>query len=182
MMLFLWRPLICGSTFSLQCGFRHDCFFVQMFVSRLTAYFRRKCVSVTDERVQKMNEVLNYIKFIKMYAWVKAFSQNLQSKYSAHLRTLALCLIYNNSYHFQSSLHNLFFINACLLLKQWRVVLKEKSVGTPRKYTGHFSILGAAAAFLGLWYDQLACLSETMQNPWASCNVSRKMPLFTHRL
>ncbi|XP_053314480.1 ATP-binding cassette sub-family C member 5 [Spea bombifrons] len=49
-----------------------------MFVSRLTAYFRRKCVSVTDERVQKMNEVLNYIKFIKMYAWVKAFSQNVQ--------------------------------------------------------------------------------------------------------
>ncbi|XP_063772646.1 ATP-binding cassette sub-family C member 5 isoform X1 [Pseudophryne corroboree] len=49
-----------------------------MFVSRLTAYFRRKCVSVTDERVQKMNEVLNYIKFIKMYAWVKAFSQSVQ--------------------------------------------------------------------------------------------------------
>ncbi|XP_077146263.1 ATP-binding cassette sub-family C member 5 isoform X3 [Ranitomeya variabilis] len=49
-----------------------------MFVSRLTAYFRRKCVSVTDERVQKMNEVLNYIKFIKMYAWVKAISQNVQ--------------------------------------------------------------------------------------------------------
>ncbi|XP_028587595.1 ATP-binding cassette sub-family C member 5 isoform X2 [Podarcis muralis] len=49
-----------------------------MFASRLTAYFRRQCVSVTDERVQKMNEVLNYIKFIKMYAWVKAFSQNVQ--------------------------------------------------------------------------------------------------------
>ncbi|KAM6443796.1 ATP-binding cassette sub-family C member 5 isoform 1-T2 [Liasis olivaceus] len=49
-----------------------------MFVSRLTAYFRRKCVSATDERVQKMNEVLNYIKFIKMYAWVKAFSQTVQ--------------------------------------------------------------------------------------------------------
>ncbi|KAM8953932.1 ATP-binding cassette sub-family C member 5 isoform 2-T2 [Pelodytes ibericus] len=49
-----------------------------MFVSRLTAYFRRKCVSITDERVQKMNEVLNYIKFIKMYAWVKAFSQDVQ--------------------------------------------------------------------------------------------------------
>ncbi|XP_038001480.1 multidrug resistance-associated protein 5 isoform X3 [Motacilla alba alba] len=49
-----------------------------MFVSRLTAYFRRKCVATTDERVQKMNEVLNYIKFIKMYAWVKPFSQNVQ--------------------------------------------------------------------------------------------------------
>ncbi|KAK6483748.1 multidrug resistance-associated protein 5 isoform X1 [Huso huso] len=49
-----------------------------MFVSRLTAYFRRKGVAVTDERVQKMNEILNYIKFIKMYAWVKAFSQAVQ--------------------------------------------------------------------------------------------------------
>ncbi|XP_070609870.1 ATP-binding cassette sub-family C member 5 isoform X1 [Erythrolamprus reginae] len=49
-----------------------------MFASRFTAYFRRKCVTVTDERVQKMNEVLNYIKFIKMYAWVKAFSQTVQ--------------------------------------------------------------------------------------------------------
>ncbi|KAG8136298.1 hypothetical protein E2320_009263 [Naja naja] len=49
-----------------------------MFASRFTAYFRRKCVAVTDERVQKMNEVLNYIKFIKTYAWVKAFSQTVQ--------------------------------------------------------------------------------------------------------
>lgn len=51
-----------------------------MFVSRLTAYFRRKCVAATDDRVQKMNEVLTYIKFIKMYAWVKAFSQSVQSE------------------------------------------------------------------------------------------------------
>ncbi|XP_066541768.1 multidrug resistance-associated protein 5 [Hoplias malabaricus] len=46
-----------------------------MFSSRLTAYFRRKGVAATDRRVQKMNEILNYIKFIKMYAWVKAFSE-----------------------------------------------------------------------------------------------------------
>ncbi|KAI5098386.1 multidrug resistance-associated protein 5 isoform X1, partial [Silurus meridionalis] len=49
-----------------------------MVSSRLTAYFRRKGVAVTDRRVQKMNEILNYIKFIKMYAWVKAFSQDLR--------------------------------------------------------------------------------------------------------
>lgn len=65
----------------LSCCKDVSCLFLfQMFVSRLTAYFRRKCVSATDERVQKMNEVLNYIKFIKMYAWVKAFSQNVQSE------------------------------------------------------------------------------------------------------
>lgn len=37
-------------------------------------------MTTTDERVQKMNEVLTYIKFIKMYAWVKAFSQIVQSE------------------------------------------------------------------------------------------------------
>ncbi|KAG7225945.1 hypothetical protein INR49_018546 [Caranx melampygus] len=49
-----------------------------MFSSRLTAYFRRKGMAVTDRRVQKMNEILSYIKFIKMYAWVKAFSQDVR--------------------------------------------------------------------------------------------------------
>lgn len=38
-------------------------------------------MTITDDRVQKMNEVLTYIKFIKMYAWVKAFSQSVQSKF-----------------------------------------------------------------------------------------------------
>ncbi|KAG8444998.1 hypothetical protein GDO86_009951 [Hymenochirus boettgeri] len=74
----IYNAIILGPT-----GFLGSAVFIlfypsMMFVSRLTAYFRRKCVSVTDERVQKMNEVLNYIKFIKMYAWVKAFSQNVQ--------------------------------------------------------------------------------------------------------
>ncbi|XP_078266352.1 ATP-binding cassette sub-family C member 5-like isoform X2 [Rhinoraja longicauda] len=48
-----------------------------MIVSRMTVYFRRKCISVTDKRIQRMNEVISYIKFIKMYAWVKAFSQSI---------------------------------------------------------------------------------------------------------
>ncbi|XP_035535343.1 multidrug resistance-associated protein 5 [Morone saxatilis] len=48
-----------------------------MFSSRLTAYFRRKGVAVTDRRVQKMNEILSYIKFIKMFAWVKPFAQDV---------------------------------------------------------------------------------------------------------
>ncbi|XP_069069026.1 ATP-binding cassette sub-family C member 5 isoform X2 [Pleurodeles waltl] len=74
----VYNVIILGPT-----GFLGSAVFVlfypaMMFVSRLTAYFRRKCVSVTDERVQKMSEVLTYIKFIKMYAWVKAFSQNVQ--------------------------------------------------------------------------------------------------------
>ena len=38
-------------------------------------------MTITDDRAQKMNEVLTYIKFIKMYAWVKAFSQSVQSEF-----------------------------------------------------------------------------------------------------
>ncbi|KAA8588718.1 hypothetical protein FQN60_010063 [Etheostoma spectabile] len=48
-----------------------------MLASRLTAYFRKKCVAVTDRRVRLMNEILGYIKFIKMYCWEEAFAQNI---------------------------------------------------------------------------------------------------------
>ncbi|XP_072251470.1 ATP-binding cassette sub-family C member 5 [Leuresthes tenuis] len=48
-----------------------------MLASRLTAYFRKKCVSVTDRRVRLMNEILGCIKFIKMYCWEDAFAQNV---------------------------------------------------------------------------------------------------------
>ncbi|XP_040902367.1 multidrug resistance-associated protein 5 isoform X2 [Toxotes jaculatrix] len=61
-----------------------------MFSSRLTAYFRRKGVAVTDRRVQKMNEILSCIKFIKMYAWVKAFSQDVRRIREEERRILEL--------------------------------------------------------------------------------------------
>uniref|UniRef100_A0A3Q3K208 ATP-binding cassette sub-family C member 5 n=1 Tax=Monopterus albus TaxID=43700 RepID=A0A3Q3K208_MONAL len=61
-----------------------------MFSSRLTAYFRRKGVAVTDRRVQKMNEILSYIKFIKMFAWVKAFSQEVRRIREEERRILEL--------------------------------------------------------------------------------------------
>uniref|UniRef100_A0A3B4B7U0 ATP-binding cassette sub-family C member 5 n=1 Tax=Periophthalmus magnuspinnatus TaxID=409849 RepID=A0A3B4B7U0_9GOBI len=48
-----------------------------MLASRLTAYFRRKCVTVTDRRVRLMNEILGCMKFIKMYCWEDAFAQNV---------------------------------------------------------------------------------------------------------
>ncbi|XP_024918854.1 multidrug resistance-associated protein 5 isoform X3 [Cynoglossus semilaevis] len=49
-----------------------------MLASRMTAYFRRKCVTVTDRRVRLMNEILSCIKFIKMYCWEEAFTRNIQ--------------------------------------------------------------------------------------------------------
>uniref|UniRef100_A0A8C9UYT8 ATP-binding cassette sub-family C member 5 n=1 Tax=Scleropages formosus TaxID=113540 RepID=A0A8C9UYT8_SCLFO len=53
-------------------------FYPFMLASRLTAYFRKKCVRVTDQRVRLMNEILGFIKFIKMYCWESAFAQSIQ--------------------------------------------------------------------------------------------------------
>ncbi|KAL4220768.1 Multidrug resistance-associated protein 5 [Mactra antiquata] len=51
-------------------------FYPFMFlISKLTNYYRRKCISVTDKRVRMMNELLSCIKLIKMYAWEKSFSK-----------------------------------------------------------------------------------------------------------
>ncbi|XP_063045855.1 ATP-binding cassette sub-family C member 5 isoform X2 [Engraulis encrasicolus] len=49
-----------------------------MLASKLTAYFRKRCVTVTDRRVRLMNEILGCIKFIKMYCWEAAFTSNIQ--------------------------------------------------------------------------------------------------------
>ncbi|XP_062857046.1 ATP-binding cassette sub-family C member 5 [Trichomycterus rosablanca] len=48
-----------------------------MLASRLTAHFRKKCVAVTDRRIRLMNEILSCIKFIKIYCWEAAFSNNI---------------------------------------------------------------------------------------------------------
>ncbi|XP_062915882.1 ATP-binding cassette sub-family C member 5-like [Mobula hypostoma] len=50
-----------------------------MFMSRLTTYFRKQCIAVTDRRVRLMNEILNCIKFIKMYTWEKLFAEKVHS-------------------------------------------------------------------------------------------------------
>ncbi|KAL3847030.1 hypothetical protein ACJMK2_017966 [Sinanodonta woodiana] len=46
-------------------------------ISRMTAYFRNKCIVITDKRVRLMHELLTYIKLIKMYAWEKSFAKQI---------------------------------------------------------------------------------------------------------
>ncbi|CAC5405400.1 ABCC5 [Mytilus coruscus] len=47
------------------------------FISRITTSLRRKCIAITDKRVQRMTELLNCIKLIKMYAWEKPFAKKI---------------------------------------------------------------------------------------------------------
>ncbi|KAG8510013.1 Multidrug resistance-associated protein 9 [Galemys pyrenaicus] len=50
----------------------------EMFMAKLNSAFRRSAISVTDKRVQTMNEFLTCIKLIKMYAWEKPFTNAIQ--------------------------------------------------------------------------------------------------------
>ncbi|XP_076988460.1 ATP-binding cassette sub-family C member 12 isoform X3 [Tamandua tetradactyla] len=51
---------------------------IQMFMAKLNSAFRRSAISVTDKRVQTMNEFLTCIKLIKMYAWEKPFMDTIR--------------------------------------------------------------------------------------------------------
>ncbi|XP_060041594.1 ATP-binding cassette sub-family C member 12 isoform X3 [Erinaceus europaeus] len=51
---------------------------IQMFMAKLNSAFRRSAISMTDKRVQIMNEFLTCIKLIKMYAWEKSFTNTIR--------------------------------------------------------------------------------------------------------
>ncbi|XP_066204606.1 ATP-binding cassette sub-family C member 12 [Saccopteryx leptura] len=51
---------------------------IQVFMAKLNSAFRRSAVSVTDKRVQTMNEFVTCIKLIKMYAWEKSFTKTIR--------------------------------------------------------------------------------------------------------
>jgi hypothetical protein len=53
---------------------------LQYGLSRLMGYLRGKTVTVSDQRVRLITEILSYMKFIKMYAWEKCFAKALLSK------------------------------------------------------------------------------------------------------
>ncbi|KAM6942731.1 ATP-binding cassette sub-family C member 12 [Xenentodon cancila] len=65
---------------------------VQLFLARLINKFRWKTILITDSRVRTMNEILNSIKLIKMYAWEESFEQTiagLRKKEKKHLQQVS---------------------------------------------------------------------------------------------
>ena len=48
-----------------------------MVMGKIIAKFRQRGILITDERVQKMSEVLTYVKLIKMYAWEQPFAKKV---------------------------------------------------------------------------------------------------------
>lgn len=62
-----------------------------MFLAKLNSAFRRSAISVTDKRVQTMNEFLTCIKLIKMYAWEKSFTNTIRGRMSSSLNNHLCC-------------------------------------------------------------------------------------------
>ncbi|XP_038050083.1 multidrug resistance-associated protein 5-like [Patiria miniata] len=50
---------------------------MQLVMGRVIAKLRQRGILITDERVQKMSEVLTYVKLIKMYAWEAPFAKKV---------------------------------------------------------------------------------------------------------
>ncbi|XP_044057052.1 ATP-binding cassette sub-family C member 12 isoform X2 [Siniperca chuatsi] len=50
---------------------------IQFFLAKLINIFRWKSLLITDSRVRTINEILNSIKLIKMYAWEDSFEQKI---------------------------------------------------------------------------------------------------------
>jgi len=53
---------------------------LQLWIVNLIRKFRVKAVKVTDQRVGLMSEILNSIRFIKMYAWEDIFVNKIAGK------------------------------------------------------------------------------------------------------
>ncbi|XP_055085554.1 ATP-binding cassette sub-family C member 12 isoform X2 [Periophthalmus magnuspinnatus] len=50
---------------------------LQLFMGKMIEKFRFPAIKSTDSRVRKMNEILNSIKLIKMYAWEESFEKEV---------------------------------------------------------------------------------------------------------
>ncbi|XP_054625875.1 ATP-binding cassette sub-family C member 12 isoform X3 [Dunckerocampus dactyliophorus] len=62
---------------------------VQFVLAKMINRFRHKAILMTDSRVRTMNEVLNSVKLIKMYAWEDSFEKNIaemREREKKHLR------------------------------------------------------------------------------------------------
>ncbi|XP_049573002.1 ATP-binding cassette sub-family C member 12 [Syngnathus scovelli] len=70
---------------------------VQFFMAKLINKFRHKAIMMTDSRVRTMNEILNSIKLIKMYAWEESFEKKIAELRQSEKKYLRIASYIQNS-------------------------------------------------------------------------------------
>ena len=63
-------------------------FYFQGTIAFLTSIIRGKMAPITDKRVALMNELINSIQLVKMYAWEKPFFEKIQAVRKDELKLL----------------------------------------------------------------------------------------------
>jgi len=77
--------------------------FVCLFISQITVIYQVKQMKQKDLRIRLMNEVLNGVKVIKLYAWEDHFQEDVQSIRNAELSVLRKIIYLNASLSFSWS-------------------------------------------------------------------------------
>ncbi|XP_033230959.1 multidrug resistance-associated protein 5-like isoform X3 [Belonocnema kinseyi] len=52
-------------------------YILQFVLTRITKYYKSRCLKVADIRIKTISEILECIKFIKLYAWEKFFTRDI---------------------------------------------------------------------------------------------------------
>ncbi|XP_049450093.1 ATP-binding cassette sub-family C member 12-like [Epinephelus fuscoguttatus] len=71
-------------------------FLLQLVSARLINHFQKKAVEITDSRIRIINEILTYIKLIKMYVWEKSFYGKATDIRKTEQRMLAKASVIQN--------------------------------------------------------------------------------------
>ncbi|KAI5634883.1 ABC transporter transmembrane region domain-containing protein [Phthorimaea operculella] len=82
----------------------------QSAMTRLSVYFRRKMAGRTDKRIKLMNEIINGIQVIKMYAWEKPFEAVV-----AKARASEVAVLKNSSFVRSAFIGFMMFIERTIL-------------------------------------------------------------------
>ncbi|KAJ0001946.1 hypothetical protein NQD34_001742 [Periophthalmus magnuspinnatus] len=61
---------------------------LQIFMGKIIVKFRFHAIKSTDSRVRKMNEILNSIKLVKMYAWEESFEKKVAGIRKKEMRNI----------------------------------------------------------------------------------------------
>ncbi|TKR82120.1 hypothetical protein L596_015893 [Steinernema carpocapsae] len=82
----------------------------QIYLSRRMGACRREIATRTDKRISVMNEILNGIRVLKMYAWEEAFSEIMSDVRRDEIKKVRLNAIY------QSMVMGLFWVSGKLMI------------------------------------------------------------------
>lgn len=129
---------------------------VQALAAKKTASFRRRAAARTDIRVKLMNEIIQGIQVIKMYAWEKPFAAVI-----AKIRKSELSSIRGGTY-IQAALYSIYMISGIsVFLSLVSYVLSGHRLTAKNVFTVSSYFNALIDSFVQCWPMALTCWAQT---------------------